>query len=273
MSIEFDSDFNLEDALNKVAQQNNIWDVKEADHSDWYADRHKIGSAKVQVLGKDGLIGKVLGTIDSDDDIIKIMLQNNLIKAGAVSNELKKQYGLDKPQPVKAPTVLPTETIAAEAPTIKDEDELASSFIHQEPTEEQVEYVKKVATNSTQNVKVKQIVKEKKVADFSSIKMNWLKEKPVEPEIKAEFSSDIGTWETYYHNVFVSEAIIYLCFDKRCRFGRFVPKLGNGMVTMQIEDKQYKGALFASAAVDIGVLSITPFILAFDNDDSDLSSY
>jgi hypothetical protein len=106
--------------------------------------------------------------------------------------------------------------------------------------------------------------KVKRVADFKCIKMDWLKDKPTDPGICVQFSSEHGDSETYYHTILGSEAVLYLVFDQRCKFGRFVPKM-NGLVTMTFGGRTVRGTLWSAAKFVLGVLEITPFVLVSED--------
>jgi len=121
--------------------------------------------------------------------------------------------------------------------------------------------------------KQKTTVKEKRIYDFKPIKLEWLQEKPSEPELLAQFSSDLGDFEVYYHRLITSEAILYLVFDKRCKSGRFVPKMGGSVVSLTIDNMLYRGVLWAAARFEIGVLEITPFILALETEEDEQTNY
>jgi hypothetical protein len=106
--------------------------------------------------------------------------------------------------------------------------------------------------------------REKKVSDFRAIGLDWLPGTPADPQILAQFSSDQGDFETYYHYAFDSDAALYLLFDRRCKFGRFLPKMGNTLFTLKIEGQTYQGALWREAIFELGVLEITPFLKALE---------
>ena len=107
-------------------------------------------------------------------------------------------------------------------------------------------------------------VKEKRTTDFKSIKLDWLKDKPGEPILRAKFTSEHGDFETYYHAMIPSEAVVYLIFDTRCKFGRFMPKMDGILMHLSIGNSTFNcsGVLWSAAKFDLGVLEITPFIIA-----------
>ncbi len=118
------------------------------------------------------------------------------------------------------------------------------------------------------------IVKEKRVADFKPIKLDWLGVKALDPSVSVLFSSSVGEFETFYHRVFHSPSVLYLVFDCRCKVGRFIPRLGSGEISLTVDGQSYSGFFWAEAKFELGVLEITPFVIADSMSASaDLSDY
>jgi hypothetical protein len=78
----------LEMTYTSLDMYRNPWDISS---EDWYK---KHAGKLVLLVDDQGSVQKVLGRINSDDDIVRIMLRNNLIKEGQVTNSLRQQYGL-----------------------------------------------------------------------------------------------------------------------------------------------------------------------------------
>jgi len=242
------------------------YDITPEEWYNSYLPERKRGVSVGRLAG-DGSVKVAPVELRSNDDIIRFMFLNGMIKDDVNSREYRdKLFGgvgqsstdiniaTATPVPAKSPyqpdpfeqeldAVLAHPSKMLDTPTLAPSSELSASY---SPSLTAVQ---------------KKSVKEKRVPDFKPIQMEWLQAKPVEPHILVQFSSDLGDFETYYHRIFESEAILYLAFDRRCKFGRFVPKMGAGAVTITIGSDQFTGVLWTAGKFEVGVLELTPFVI------------
>ena len=215
--------------------------------SKWYND---VRGQKLHLTVTRGGVTKDLGEISSHEDIATAMKAGGLIK--------------------NVPVVKPPDTMGERSIPIRSNGvKFNAPKKQQEPDNLEQELEEVLSGNYTPSVptsppppKATGVAKtrEKKVPDFRAIKMEWLPETPTDPKLLAQFSSEHGDFETYYHYLFDSSAIVYLAFDKRCKFGRFIPKMGDVLFTLSISGQTFQGALWGDAKFDVGILEITPFI-------------
>jgi len=259
---------------------------------DWYREYLPIVEREVRftLTSKDGLHSGTPIKIGSNDDIVRFMFENNMIKdtpaAAAAWARLNSSQGKNNFDTFSWDTGNDKPTAAAFNPDkyVRDQFDDVLDAAENDEIEKIVPVTydqpapkpkPKAKAKSAANVNVPQPVHldiPRPAADFKSIKLDWLGEKPVDPQIVAQFTSEIGDFETYYHKVVYSEAVIYLVFDKRCKFGRFVPKMGGNLVTIIVEGHTYDGVLWAAAKFELGVMEITPFIIS-QNTEPDQSNY
>jgi hypothetical protein len=207
----------------------------------WY---NEFRGSKPRILSNGVPVG---GEISSQEDILAAMYEAGHIKKDAVSEatiQRLKNAGADTQESQEPPPVDEFEAkldavLASTAGAAKSRKSRAKAQPVAVPT-----------------------------ADFRAIQLDWLKPVAAEPLILARFSSDYGDFETYYHQVAVCDVAVYLVFDRRCKTGRFVPKSG-GLIALTVGDKEYQGSLWPAAKFELGVLEITPFILAFEDPDAD----
>jgi len=249
------SEIIVPETLEAAVRQNKLWDITPDQWFNEYlpGDEENDRQARRVSFGginSNGSVRVPMTAINSNDDIVRMMFENGLIKDDRVSQAVRRKYfaapGSFTPTKEMIPEPEPDTYLPDEFDAALD---AAVSMTYPRP----VTSAKRSAAKTT--------IREKRVPDFKSIKLDWLQDKPVEPQIQVQFSSDIGDFETYYHRIFESEAILYFAFDKRCKFGRFTPKMGGGAVTVTVNDTPYHGVLWAAAKFEIGVLEITPFVL------------
>ena len=205
----------------------------------WYANRLKGSRPTPTMIGVpvgDGQLA--MGEIGSTTDIAEFMLRAGLLKDDKITRAMRAKNGAPVAAPPPPKVILPAANV-------------------EEPESEPATDTPAIRTTTT-----KAAPREKRPVDYRAIKLDWLKDKPTDPGVLVQFSSDYGDFETYYHIVYPSEAMLYLVFDRRCKFGRFMPKMGQGLVTLSINKEKYVGTLWAAAKFEVGVLEITPFIIA-----------
>jgi hypothetical protein len=108
------------------------------------------------------------------------------------------------------------------------------------------------------------VVSVNNVADFSILGLDFISDAPQEPNVRVTFEFEHGEYESFYHAVIYAGAVVYLIFDTRWRYGRFIPK-SKGLTTMCIDGTEVKGVFWTDALFELGVMKITPFILAVED--------
>jgi len=252
--VEIETEDEMEAALAKIAAASNVFDISAED----FFGRRASEPQEVHVMGAGGQFLRSLGAIGSHEDIQALMLRHNMLRPGSVEPEILARLNSNKPAPAPKEPEYPAPPAQALYSLQNGRAEHVADIPVAQFAEE-TEYYEEVAAGRGRK-KAATAVKERKVPDFSSIKLSWLNSGPKDPEIAVEFVSEIGEFSTYYHHVIESEAIVYLCYDKRCRAGRFMPKLHGGLVKMFIGEQEYTGSLWPAAKMEVGVIEILPFI-------------
>jgi len=224
--------------------------------------------ARINMMRPDGTV--LSSEINSVDAIGDFMRQAGLLAAGT---PMKPPVPVQKPIHAHTKPIVPS--LADDLDNVLDAVLMPSVSSPVVPNVFVAPGASSSAAVAVPAVSPRKTGREKRVPDFKSIKMEWLKDKPAEPTICVKFSSEYGDFETYYHAVIVSEPVLYLIFDKRCKFGRFMPKMGGGLVDIVVGDELegYSGTLWAEASFELGVLEITPFIVARDAEEVSVPDY
>jgi hypothetical protein len=101
-----------------------------------------------------------------------------------------------------------------------------------------------------------------RVADFSELGLDFLQASPAEPNICVTLELEQGEYESYYHEIIRTEYVFYFVFDRRWRYGRFKPKQSRAITTINVDGERYNGMFWADATFQLGILEITPFVVA-----------
>jgi len=239
--------------MNPVPIADSDFDV---DMGAWYASRQR--PQVLQMPLPDGTMRSV--EIRSPEDIARFMITSGLVKQNAASAAALEGRPVVSPcSDVPLPNIRPKKTAAAPvalvAPTPLEDYGVATMQ----------EVQRALGVVDVPEPKPAKTVKVTRVKDFSCLQLPWLKDKPADPTVLVKFSSEYGEFETYYHSVVVSGQVVYLVFDGRCKFGRFFPKMGSGLVKIEVGKdgwQAYDGVLWADASFALGILEVTPFVLA-----------
>ena len=251
------------------AQQDNTFDITPDAWYNDYLPQRKSG-VSVGTLTGDGKVNVAPVEIKSNDDIIRFMFLNGMIKDSVHSRRYRdKLFGntAQSPTDVNISTPSPAKVHYQPDPFEQELDDILTQPSKMPDTSTSVPYPSPIADPPAPVTTAhKKAVREKRVPDFKPIQMEWLQAKPIEPNILVQFSSELGDFETYYHRIFESEAVLYLAFDRRCKFGRFVPKMGGSVVTITVGEDQFTGVLWTAGKFEVGVLELTPFVIVNTED-------
>ncbi len=105
-------------------------------------------------------------------------------------------------------------------------------------------------------------VKERRVAVFKPIRLDWFGVKALVPSVSVLFSFSVGDLGTFSPRFFHSPSVLYLVFDRRCKVGRFIPRLGSGEISLTVDGQSYSGFFWAEAKFELGVPELTPILTA-----------
>jgi hypothetical protein len=101
------------------------------------------------------------------------------------------------------------------------------------------------------------------IVDFSILGLDFISSEPQEPNIRVTFEFAHGEYESFYHAVIQADAVVYLVFDTRWRYGRFTPK-SKDLTTICIDGSEMKGVFWTAASFRLGVMELTPFIISIE---------